>query len=154
MGAIFNPPAKLTAAVQAGLFNARKRNKLATATVNSSVAPAYGTILFPANPSNNDTITVGGTVITFVTGTPSGSQVQIGSDLEATLDALLSSLAITPLSKATLGLSGTNSLLVLSTKPADTTVTLAASAATVSGANLVPQTVNARVNANSITVLP
>ena len=154
MGAIYNPPAKLTPAVQAGLFNARKRNKLATGPVNSTVAPAYGTILFPANPSNLATITIGGTVITFVTGTPSGAQVKIADDLLDTLTALMVYLAANPLSNATVSISGTNSLLVQSIKPADTTVTLAASAATVSGSNLVPQIVNARFNANSIPVLP
>lgn len=153
MGAFFNPPAKMTAAVQAGLFNARKRNKLATAVVNSVVAPAYGTIFFPANPSNNDTITIGGTVITFVSGTPSGAQVKIGATTASTLVALFVYLAANPLSNATVS-GGGQSLLVQSIKPADTTVTLAASAATVSGANLVPQQVNARQNVNNLTVLP
>jgi hypothetical protein len=153
MGAIFNPPAKMTAAVQAGLFNARKRNKLDTALVNSAIAPAWGTIIFPANPSNNDTITIGGTVITFVTGTPSGAQVKIGGSLGATLTALLVYLAANPIASANVSGGGV-SLLVQSVKPADTTVTLAASAATVSGANLVPQQVNARLNANNIPVLP
>lgn len=40
---------------------------------------ASGTITFSTNPSDSDTITVNGTLITFVTGTPSGSQVKIGT---------------------------------------------------------------------------
>jgi len=41
------------------------------------------------NPSNNDTITLGNVVITFVTGTPSGSQVKIGANINATLANLV-----------------------------------------------------------------
>jgi hypothetical protein len=153
MGAFFNPPAKMTAAVQAGLFNVRKRNKLGTSAVNSTVAPAYGTITFPTNPANLATITIGGTIITFVTGTPSGAQVKIGTDTNATILALLTYLAANPIASVNVS-GGGESILVQSIKPADTSVTLAASAATVSGANLVPQTVNARSNINNIPVLP
>lgn len=39
---------------------------------------ATGTITFTGNPSNSDTVTVNGLLITFVTGTPSGNQVKIG----------------------------------------------------------------------------
>ena len=153
MGAIFNPQAKMTGPMQAGMFYARKRNRLATAVVDSSVAPAYGTIYFPSNPTNDQTITIAGIVITFVTGTPSGAQVQIGASTAATIAAILAYLAANPISTATVTGDG-NGLMVQSVKPADTSVTLAASNATVSSANLVPQQVNARQNANSLTVTP
>lgn len=38
---------------------------------------AYGYMTLSAQPANNSTITIGGTTITFVTGTPTGNQVQI-----------------------------------------------------------------------------
>ena len=44
------------------------------------------------NPANLATITLGGTVVTFVTGTPAGNQVKIGASLNATLQALLTFL--------------------------------------------------------------
>lgn len=158
--AFYNPASKLTPAVQAGLFNARKRNKLATALVDSTVAPAYGTIAFPGVPANDDTVTINGTIITFVSGTPSGAQIKIvtseekpADNLALTLDALLDYITANPISGVTVS-GGDAGILIQSVKPADTTPTLAASAATVSGANLVPNKVNARVNANSIPVLP
>lgn len=40
-------------------------------------------------PANNDTITLGNVVITFVTGSPTGNQVQIGANIAATLAALV-----------------------------------------------------------------
>lgn len=45
---------------------------------------ASGTVTFTGNPSNNDTLTLGGTQITFVTGTPTGNEVQIGSSANQT----------------------------------------------------------------------
>lgn len=56
---------------------------------------ARGEILFNTNPANGDTITINGVLITLVTGTPSGSQVQISgvnaagtmANLQAFLDA-------------------------------------------------------------------
>jgi phage tail sheath protein FI len=50
--------------------------------------PASGTISFVSNPTNNSTITLNGTVVSFVTGTPTGNQVQVGTNLGATLTAL------------------------------------------------------------------
>lgn len=138
---------------QAGMYHARKRNRLMPSVRNSLVAPAWGTITFPANPSNLATITIAGIVITFVTGTPSGSQVQIGMNLPTTLASLMAFLVVNPIAAASVSLSG-NGVLVQSNKPADTTVTLAASAATVSSANLVPEQVRARPDMNNITVTP
>jgi len=45
---------------------------------------ATGTVSFDVNPNNNDTLTLNGTVITFKSSSPTGSQVLIGSTKEAT----------------------------------------------------------------------
>lgn len=63
-------------------------------TSNSSGAgvKASGTVTFSSNPANLDTLTIDGTLITFVSGTPTGSQVKIGStaiDTAANLQAFL-----------------------------------------------------------------
>lgn len=55
----------------------------------NAAAQAVGTITFTGNLSNNDTITLAGVTITFVTGTPSGSQVKIGSSQAATMANLI-----------------------------------------------------------------
>lgn len=141
------------AAQQAGLYFARKRNRLMPALRNSLVAPAWGTITFPSNPANTATITINGTVITFVTGTPSGAQVKIGATTADTIAALLTYLAANPIAAATVSGSG-NGILVQSVKPADTTITLAASAATVSSGTLIPQQIRARPDMDHIGVLP
>lgn len=57
-----------------------------------STGPASGTINFAANPTNNQTITIGNTTWTFVTGTPTGNQTRIGANLGATLTALANNL--------------------------------------------------------------
>lgn len=49
---------------------------------------ATGTIHFTGTGSDSDTITVNGTIITLVTGTPSGSQVKIGLTAAATAENL------------------------------------------------------------------
>lgn len=49
---------------------------------------AFGSFTFSGQPANNDTITIKGTVVTLVTGTPTATQVKIGADLPATLAAL------------------------------------------------------------------
>jgi hypothetical protein len=53
---------------------------------------ASGTVTLTANPAANDTLTLNATVITFVSGTPSGSQVQIGASNLVTLASLLAFL--------------------------------------------------------------
>lgn len=58
-------------------------------TDGGAAAQAVGTITFTGNPANNDTITLAGVVITFVTGTPSGSQVKIGANQAATMTNLV-----------------------------------------------------------------
>ncbi len=49
---------------------------------------AQGTITLSGQPSNGDTVTIKGTVVTFVSGTPSGNQVQIAGSDTATAAAL------------------------------------------------------------------
>jgi hypothetical protein len=72
--------------------------------------PATNTIAFSANPANADTVTIAGTLITFVTAAPVGSQVQIGASLATTLANLLAFLLISVdanLIKVNYALSGT-----------------------------------------------
>ena len=46
-------------------------------TALTRASSAVGNATFTGNPANNDTLTIGGTVVTFVTGTPVGNQVKI-----------------------------------------------------------------------------
>ena len=52
---------------------------------------AIGSIAFSNVPANLDTVTIAGTVVTFVSGPPTGNQVQIGSEA-ATVASLLNFL--------------------------------------------------------------
>lgn len=72
--------------------------------------PASATAAFANNPANTDTLTIAGTVITFVTAAPVGSQVQIGANLATTLASLMAFLNVSVdpnIIKATYALSGT-----------------------------------------------
>ncbi len=53
---------------------------------------AAGNIVFSGQPAPNSTLTLNGVAWTFVTGTPSGNQTQIGADIDATLVAVASDL--------------------------------------------------------------
>lgn len=53
---------------------------------------ASGTVTMGSNPANLDTLTIAGTAITFVTGSPSGNQVKIGASQVATLANLFTFL--------------------------------------------------------------
>lgn len=115
----------------------------ASSSVSFLTAPtATGKITFSANPANTDTITLNGTAITFVTGTPSGSQVQIGASLSATLASLLTFLqasADTQLVKFTYLLNAAKTILYTTAAAAGTggnALTIAASVATPSGGTL------------------
>ena len=55
--------------------------------------PASGTATFSANPTANDTLTIGGSAVTFVASGASGLQVNIGASLAATLASLLALLS-------------------------------------------------------------
>ncbi|MDP3405049.1 MAG: phage tail tube protein [Brevundimonas sp.] len=119
---------------------------LGAPTTGDGIA-AFGSISFSAQPANNATVTIGGTAVTFVTGTPTAGQVKIGATLEATINALLAVLntsADAGIAAATygalasgrgiavfhktLGTSGNSFTLAAGTSPA--------SAGTVSGATL------------------
>jgi hypothetical protein len=49
---------------------------------------AVGSATFSANPANNDTLTIDGTTVTFVTAAPVGNQIQIAATLALTLQSL------------------------------------------------------------------
>jgi hypothetical protein len=53
---------------------------------------ASGHIAFSGQPLANGTITLNGVIWTFVSGTPTGNQTQIGANVDATLTALASDL--------------------------------------------------------------
>lgn len=55
-----------------------------TITAGSGVA-ATGNVLFSLNPSNGDTLTLNGVVITFVSGAPTGNQVHIDVSIGLTI---------------------------------------------------------------------
>ncbi len=111
--------------------------------VSFAEAPtAVGTITFSVNPSNLDTITLNGTAVTFVTGTPSGGQVKIAATLALTLANLMTFLAASvdvQIVKFTYALNNANTVLELeATTPGSggNSLTIAASAATASGSTL------------------
>jgi len=56
-------------------------------------AQASGTITLSGQPGNGDTLNINGTTVTFVSGTPTGNQVQIGGSTAATSAALQTFLA-------------------------------------------------------------
>src|SRR5690606_32363967 len=108
-----------------------------TAAVNAS-----GSISFAANPSPGATITLGGTVWTFVSGTPSGDETEIQATVTQTLDQLVSDLnasADVEVAKCTYSRPTSTQTLVIvfdTAGPTGNSFTLAASAASVSGPTL------------------
>ena len=106
--------------------------------VTTAVA-ATGSIAFATNPSPGDTITLGGTVWSFVSGTPSTSETEIQGTAIQTLDALVDDLnasADAEIAKCTYArLAGTETLAITfdTAGPTGNSFTLAASAAVVSG---------------------
>ncbi len=111
-------------------------------------ATAMGFITFNSNPANLDTITLGGSVVTFVTATPvvGDNQVQILSTLALTLASLPAALMAfgdPNISQATYGAT-TSQLLVSYVEPgaSGNAFTLAASAGIISGATLTGGTGN------------
>lgn len=73
---------------------------------------AQAEIVFTGIPANGNTVVINGTTITFVTGTPSGNQVQIGASAALTAAALQTFLA-----------ASTDANLILSTYSTTDTVT-------------------------------
>jgi hypothetical protein len=125
-------PRKRRAALQAALYRARTKSHGDIALVDDPTSLAWGSITFPINPSSGDTITLGGTVVTF------GTDVTIGAGLSITLASLLVFLnasANANIIKCTYSV-GSASLSVREKLPNTTTFTLAASAGTVSHATL------------------
>jgi hypothetical protein len=57
-----------------------------------AATPATDTLTFSGNPANTDTVTIAGTVVTFVTAAPVGNQVQIGGTQAITLANLMAFL--------------------------------------------------------------
>jgi hypothetical protein len=107
----------------------------------TGASKAEGTIVFAENPSNGDTITLGGSTWTFVSSSPSGNETEIQGSLEDTLDELVADLnaSLDPnVSKCTYSVEGGTTLkIVYATEGAEgNAFTIAASAATVSGGAL------------------
>lgn len=115
----------------------------ATSTLSFASAPtAFGSLTFTLNPSAAATITIGGTVVTFVAALTTGNQILIGANLAATLAnaaTFLNQSTDTNLSKATYSVNqaGTAIQVIYKTPGATgNSFTLAASVATPSGATL------------------
>jgi len=108
----------------------------------SSPAAATGHIEFETNPSDLDTITLGGAVWTFVSGIASGNETQIQATATRTIDQLVTDLNASVdanIDDATYSRpTGTQRLLVThdTAGAAGNAFTLAASAAVVSGPTL------------------
>ncbi|PHY20970.1 hypothetical protein CSW59_06880 [Caulobacter sp. BP25] len=87
----------ITAPVDARLFGLWLTLLLGPPTTTQGVA-ASGKITFAANPSTNDTITVGGQAFTFKSANPGANQILIGATLAETLRN-----AVWALNKSTVG---------------------------------------------------
>jgi hypothetical protein len=139
-----------TSSTQTVVYNAVYNNFVVTdsATGTSStigfIAPstAVGHASFSGQPTANDTLTIDGTVVTFVSGSPTGNQVQIGGTLTITLNNLqtfLNASADTNLVKMTYQVTG-SVLYIISVLPGTTgnayTLAKTSTAITVSGATL------------------
>lgn len=115
-----------------------------TSTVGFVTYPpaAQGYFLFTANPANLDTITLNGTVVTFVASGAVGNQINIGADLAETLDNLVTFLEASvdvQLVKFTYALAGAQlNLQAVATGAAGNALTLAEASTSItrSGATL------------------
>jgi len=108
-----------------------------TTAVNAS-----GSIAFATNPSPGNTITLNGTVWTFVAGTPSGNETEIQATVTQTVDQLVSDLNASgdvEVTKCTYSRPTSTQTLVIAfdvAGPSGNSFTIAASAATVSAPTL------------------
>jgi hypothetical protein len=137
------------------------RQAFGTVAASTGTAFGAGTITLAAVPTAGDTITIGGTVVTFVAANPVGNQVLIGATASATaqnLEAFLAGSADTNLIKFTYSINGavvTATAAVIGTGGNSLTlVTSNAVAITLSGATLtggVANTGNATVSAMSVS---
>ncbi|MBR8344227.1 DUF3383 domain-containing protein [Burkholderia ambifaria] len=113
-------------------------------TSNSSGvgAAANGTVTLTANPAANDTVTINGTAVTFVSANPTGNQVLIGANAAATaanLQAFLAASTDVNLSKcsyATVGSVTTVTAIALGNAGNAITLAKSSTAITLSGATL------------------
>lgn len=114
--------------------------RVETYAAGSAAVQATGNITFALNPSNNATITLNGTVVTFKTSAGASPEVQIGASLAATLTALLAILnasADAQLVKFTYTVDATKLYLTAVTAgTGGNALTIAASVATPSDATL------------------
>ncbi|MBN3848625.1 DUF3383 domain-containing protein [Paraburkholderia sp. Ac-20342] len=115
----------------------------ATSTLSFASAPtAFGSVTYAVNPSAAATVTIGGTVVTFVSALTTGNQILIGATLAATLAnavTFLNQSADVNLSKATYSVNQAGTALQIVYKTPGTggnAFTLVASVGTVSGATL------------------
>lgn len=127
----------LSPQTQAGCYWARKRNRLSTALSDDLIAPAWGTVIFSANPSAGHTVTINGAVITF------GDTVAIGASLELTMAAAVAYVTENPITGVTVAVTG-NGLLIESVTPG-AAIEFSASNATCSAPALQVRKLNQRV---------
>lgn len=113
-----------------------------TSSTTGAGVKATGTITLTGNPSNLDTLTVNGTLVTFVTGTPTGNQVKIGgtaAQTSANLQGFLQASAdanINDATYSTTSLVTTVTYLTVGTVGNGFTLAESSAAITVSGAIL------------------
>lgn len=135
-------------------WNANYQQFVVTSNSTGAGAPATGSITLTGNPAANDTVTVGGTAVTFVSSNPTGNQVLIGGSAAATavnLQAFLSASTDANISKANYSLSG--DVITVTYKTVGTggnafTLAKSSTAITVSGATL-----TGGANASSVSFL-
>lgn len=140
---VLNNDGDLTVPVDARAFGHWLRLLLGDA-VTSTAASATGDIVFSAQPASGSTITINGTVFTFVASGATGNQINKGAALTDTLDAAVTALnasAVPGVATATYSKVGTDTLHVVydTGGTAGNAFTLAASATsngTVSGTHL------------------
>lgn len=108
----------------------------------TTAVKATGSIAFVTNPSAGDTITLNGTIWTFVSGPPSGDETQIQATVTQTVDQLFADLNASvdaEVSKCTYSRpTGTQTLAIEfdTAGPSGNGFTIAASAASISGPTL------------------
>ena len=61
-------------------------------SITFSATAANGNLAYTANPAPGDTIQLGSTIVTFISGTPAGNQVLIGDTLAGTMANLVAVL--------------------------------------------------------------
>jgi hypothetical protein len=136
-----------------------------TSSVSYLSAPtSSGWLNFAAIPTALDTITLGGTIVTFIAhnATPVGNQVALGVDLPTTMTALLTFLNasadsnLIKMTYSTAGTGATTKLYMVAKTPGATgdTITISASVATRSAATLLGGTatdLSALINGTSTT---